>query len=393
MKNLILGFKRGRNKWHGFSEALQNAGQSVDVVIDNFDSIEGKYDRIWCMAESLLPVQLELEKKYGLSNITQKAVETLINKKKFDDFCIASEFDMLVPYSVIPTCIEDLDYFYKKAFIIKPVIGSGSKQNFDTNIAYLSYRNKQAFLKSVPCDLLFYVNQSGFIDKNFNNLRNYYMAQEFLEHNTFYAPYFYANENGEVKHIFTVEGHLHVNKIDEHKFEAKPTDFMMVDDNEVPSEVLYYRNYFYETIVEKLQIKNMFFAGPDFYFDSNKDVKIIDCNPRIGTGLQILNEVHNNELLTKIILNKPFEIETKFWWVTAKIKPGRIKQVKNMSEFQKYFAFPTPQLKPGMVFPEFAWGAQQNVAKIILKIPGKNKSDMHETYQTLCEQLQNCIVY
>ena len=373
MKNLILGFKRGRNKWHGFSEALQNAGQSVDVVIDNFDSIEGKYDRIWCMAESLLPIQLELEKRYGLSNITQKAVETLINKKKFDDFCIASEFDMLVPYSVIPTCIEDLDYFYKKAFIIKPVIGSGSKQNFDTNIAYLSYRNKQAFLKSVPCDLLFYVNQSGFIDKNFNNLRNYYMAQEFLEHNTFYAPYFYANENGEVKHIFTVEGHLH--------------------DNEIPSEVLYYRNYFYETIVEKLQIKNMFFAGPDFYFDSNKDVKIIDCNPRIGTGLQILNEVHNNELLTKIILNKPFEIETKFWWVTAKIKPGKIKQVKDMSEFQEYFAFPTPQLKPGMVFPEFAWGAQQNVAKIILKIPGKNKSDMHETYQTLCEQLQNCIVY
>ena len=37
--------------------------------------------------------------------------------------------------------------------------------------------------------------------------------------------------------------------------------------------------------------------------DPFKDVKIIDCNPRIGTGLQILNEVHNNELLTKIILN------------------------------------------------------------------------------------------
>ena len=64
-----------------------------------------------------------------------------------------------------------------------------------------------------------------------------------------------------------------------------------------------------------------------------------------------------------------------------------------MSKFRKYFTTTNPVLQPGMVFPELSWGAQENVAKIALKIPGKNKSDMLETYRTLNKQLQDCIVY
>ena len=393
MKNLILGYARGKNKWKGFSQALEAAGQIVDLCIDNFDEIEGPYDRIWCMAESLLPIQASLERKWGLNNLTNRAAEILTNKKLFDDFCIDIGMGSIIPYSVIPKCLNDLEHFEDRSFVIKPVIGSGGKQNYDTSVAYMSYKNKKHFMKSVPCDLLFYVNQNGFNDKAFNNCKNYYMAQEFLPHKKVYSPYFYVNEEGKVSHIFTIEGNKKLHQIDEYRFEAKPTDFITVNDNEIPDIILKYRNFFYDTIVDELKLKNMFFAGPDFYYDSKLPVKIIDCNPRIGQGLQILNEAHDGELLKKIILNEKYNIDYHYWWVMARIKPGIIKEVKDISNFKHFFTSTSPKLKPGMKFPELSWGAQENAAKISLKIIGKNKSDMYETYQTLSKQLQDCIVY
>ena len=82
MKNLILGYPRGQNKWQGLSEALNKLGQLSDIVVDNFDQIEGPYDKIWTMAESLLPLQAKLEQKFNLNNISLQAAEILSDKKK-----------------------------------------------------------------------------------------------------------------------------------------------------------------------------------------------------------------------------------------------------------------------------------------------------------------------
>ena len=60
MKNLILGYKRGKNKWQCLQKALENC----DVVTEDFDKIKGPYDRIYTVAESLLPLQVKLEKEW-----------------------------------------------------------------------------------------------------------------------------------------------------------------------------------------------------------------------------------------------------------------------------------------------------------------------------------------
>lgn len=52
MKNLILGYKRGWNRWQCLERALENC----DVVTENFDKIKGPYDRIYTVSESLLPI-------------------------------------------------------------------------------------------------------------------------------------------------------------------------------------------------------------------------------------------------------------------------------------------------------------------------------------------------
>ena len=40
MKNLIIGYKRGKNKWKCLSRALRNINQEVDVVTEDFDKIK-----------------------------------------------------------------------------------------------------------------------------------------------------------------------------------------------------------------------------------------------------------------------------------------------------------------------------------------------------------------
>ena len=58
MKNLILGYPRGRHRFQCLETALGNC----DIVTENFDNIEGPYDRIFTISESLLPTQAKLEK-------------------------------------------------------------------------------------------------------------------------------------------------------------------------------------------------------------------------------------------------------------------------------------------------------------------------------------------
>lgn len=392
-KNLIIGYARGGNKWAGLAKALEDLGQEATVVLDNFDQIEGNYDQIWTMAESLLPIQAELDKRLMINNISEKAADILSDKKKMDDFCSDNNLQSLIPKSIIPTCLKDLEMFKSTPFIVKPIIGSGTKKNYDTDIAYISYKNTADFMSSVPCDLVFRLNDTGWPDKAFNNRINRYMFQEHLYHKKCYSPYVYVNEYSEINYLFWVEGNIQDKQLDDLRFTSRPVDFMMIRDEEVPGSIIGSSAMYFETIVEELGIKNMFFSGPDFYYDDHLPTKVIDCNPRIGQGLQILNEVHGHQILPNIIKNTPIEFKTMFWWVPALVRPGKIKSVKDMSHLKEFFTSTNPEIRPGVTIPEFYFAVESGIFKIMLKIPGKNKPDMHNTYQAVSKQIQDCIEY
>lgn len=395
MKNLILGYERGKNKWWELKRSLELAGQTADVITSNFENITGKYDRIWSMAESLLPVQAELEEKIGLNNVSKKAAEILTNKKKLDDFCLQNGLEDITPYSIIPVKEADLDAFENMPFIIKPVIGSGSKQDYDKDISYFSYKNKKDFMKRIPANLLFYTNQKGFTDPAFNNVTNYYMAQEHLFHHTVYAPYWYVNEHGKLHHIFTMHGSQVLRDVDDLTFESKPTNWWCISEEQVPEVVRKRYWYFYNMLVEELQLKCMFFAGPDFFYDGKYDVKYIDCNPRIGQGLQIMNEFNNGDLLKRIICNEPFEVKTLFCWTLPKLTPGKIKEVKDLEWLRPYLTKTSRLPQPNEIIPEYGYEVLdiKNYVKIAFQISEKDLSSMKETYWTINKRLQSCITY
>ena len=384
MKNLILGYKRGKNKWQCLQKALENC----DVVTEDFDKIEGPYDRIYTVAESLLPLQATLEKKWGLNNLSEKAADILSDKAKMDAWCGIIGLQNLIPFSVIPTNPGQLDRFKESPFIIKPIIGSGSKPG---GLNYISFKNKKEFLLSIGTSEFFTNNKTGWKDSEFNNRINQYMAQEQLPTEAeIWGPYYYVNENGILKNVLWVRGKVAYSQIDEYRYETKPVEWMSFKEQDVPTDIKQLANNFFERLIGSLHLRNMFFSGPDFYkWDNN--VKMIDCNPRIGQGLQQMDDVHNNTMIPRILENKPFDYKKQIYWVMADLKPGKIKNVRDLSHLKEYLVATNYKLKPGMEIPNFHHLVSLNRTALI--ITGTNESDMLKTYQTVNNQLQDCISY
>lgn len=385
MKNLILAYDRGHYRIKAMKLALESLGELVTIVTNNFDNIEGSFDRIWTLSESLLPIQAKLELKWGINNMPVSAADTLTNKKKFDDFCMAIGLEDIIPKSVIPTKEEDL---FDLPMIVKPTIGSGTKLD---GFTYTSYYSKQDMLANVPNDF-FDINKAGFKDPKFNNVLSHYMVQEVLpEHSNIYGPYYYINGDGKFKHLFTVNLKQKRTNYSNSKFMSHPSWIETVSFEEIPTEVSQYFDVFVEYVVDVLGVKNIFFSGPDYYFYDGI-VKIIDCNPRIGQGVQIMDKIYDYKLIPSIISGNMIEIDKHFIWANTELKPGKIKSIADHSHLKKYFTETSHELVPGKEILE-----QTNIADNIyqhnLIVSGKEKPDILKAYRAIRDELQNCIEY
>ena len=390
MKNLILGYKRGKNKWQSLQKVLENC----DVVTEDFDKIKGPYDRIYTVAESLLPLQVKLEKEWGLNNLSERAADTLSDKKKFDDLCISIGLQSLIPQNIIPTSPDHLNYWKNKPFIVKPVIGSGTKPG---DLNYISFKNKKEFLSYCLNNKVldfFTNNEKGWEDPAFNNRINYYMVQDQLPNTAeIWGPYYYVNDSGVIKDLVWLRGKVFYHQIDEYRYETKLSEWMSFDEKDVPDDIKLYADRFFNKIINNLQVKNMFFSGPDFYkWDNN--IKMIDCNPRIGQGLIQMDDIHNNTIISKILNDEPYSIDKQMLWKISKLKPGKIKSVKDVSHLKEYWVKTNnDRLRPGETILEYTHITSERVPRISFLITGTNESDMYKTYQTVNDQLQSCVEY
>ena len=71
-----------------------------------------------------------------------------------------------------------------------------------------------------------------------------------------------------------------------------------------------------------------------------------------------------------------------------------IKSIKDLSNLKEYcVATNNDRLKPGETIPKLMHMNAERVPRIAFLITGTNKSDMLKTYQTVNNQLQECISY
>lgn len=385
MKHLILSYERGGHRRRVMKAALEELGHTVTAVTSDFNNITEKHDRIWTLAESLLPVQAKYDKLWSIGDMSMSAANVLTNKKSFDDFCNRIGLEEIVPKSIIPLSPDDI---FDGPSIIKPTIGSGTKRD---GIAYSSFYSKEELLMNLP-DNFFEVNRTGYRDPNFNNCLTHYMIQEKLPfESVIYAPYYYIDNNSNGKVLFWARGKLKRLVTNNNQFLDHPGSFHVVPEDEVPAKTVECVNTLFEYITDFLQVKNIFFSGPDFYHYDNK-VKYIDCNPRIGQGVQLANDIQTG-YLKQIISGEDVELKTRWLWHTADLKPGKIKSIGDYSHLEKYIVKETSrELTPGTIVPE-----QSNISDSFFNfcflITDKDEPDMYKTYRAVQSEFQSLIEY
>lgn len=385
MKHLILSYERGGHRRRVMKAALEELGHTVTAVTSDFNNITEKHDRIWTLAESLLPVQAKYDKLWSIGDMSMSAANVLTNKKSFDDFCNRIGLEEIVPKSIIPLSPDDI---FDGPSIIKPTVGSGTKRD---GIAYSSFYSKEELLMNLP-DNFFEVNRTGYRDPNFNNCLTHYMIQEKLPfESVIYAPYYYIDNNSNGKVLFWARGKLKRLVTNNNQFLDHPGSFHVVPEDEVPAKTVEYVNTLFEYITDFLQVKNIFFSGPDFYHYDNK-VKYIDCNPRIGQGVQLANDIQTG-YLKQIISGEDVELKTRWLWHTADLKPGKIKSIGDYSHLEKYIVKETSrELTPGTIVQE-----QSNISDSFFNfcflITDKDEPDMYKTYRAVQSEFQSLIEY
>jgi len=390
------------------------------VVSKKFDIIEITKeitfcDKIFCVSENLFPIQAQLESYYGINNMSAFAAEVFSNKQKLDDFCRTIGLTNNVPKSITPTFHNQLDIFNNKEFFTKPDIGTGSNSFYpksDQNTPIIEYRrwnNKHHFLSHLSNlnyhNNFFEINKIGIQNENFNYIPCKIMAQEYhWSEEPSISPYGYI-KNGKVNCLFYVRNakvkygdilDFNKNPIEQHSNSEKsdiakdmavwsiPVD--QVDDEQ--HKVMY--NYI-QTIVDKLKVKEMYFAGPDFHISNDKLIAI-DFNTRVGQFINILDKLPGNNIFNNIGNDKEPEITNHLLWGCTQLKPGIIKEIKNIEVVERYFNYLNKKLKVEMEIPEFQ-NLQNKKFNVNLNITGKSQQELFDNYKDANQLLQNCITY
>jgi hypothetical protein len=383
MNNLILGYKRGYYRCLAIQTALAKFQQKSTIITDedDFEKIEGNYDRIFTMSESLLPLQYKLEQQLGINNLTKESVEILTNKFKMDEYARSLGFT-ITPKSVLPENAEDLNVFRDKPVFVKPVVGSGTKDQHH-NFPYTAFKNKDELLKRVSFNT--------WIDKDFNNMQNQLMVQEHLPDNSeIYALYAYANSSGRVTPLYWSKGSIMVKNKTEMHWQPRNYSFEGIPTNEVPGKIKHTGTYFYQKLVDGLKIKNLLMVADFYYFDDT--VKFIDLNPRIGQGMVMYDDLCDNEFLPNVFAEMPLPEFKRHLWKETKLKPGTIKSVGDYKSVEGAGLASNFHLHDNVVIPEEYFLSSQDF-HFSLFVSGKEKTDMYETYRSSHNQLQACIEY
>jgi hypothetical protein len=439
MNIIILTHERSLNKTEGLLNALD--GYNVHLVLDTslsdvdrpyvklanniivskgFDIIDivskiPTCDKIWCASENLLPVQSQLESYYGINNITPFAAEVLSNKQLFDDFCRSIGLSQFVPQSITPTFHSQLDIFKNREIFTKPDIGTGSNVFFpgaDQNAPDIEYRrwnNKYHFLQHLKDTSshkdFFKFNKHGIHTARFNSKACKIMVQEYH-----WTEEPCVSPIGIVKDgIVNILCYIKVSKVkygDKLDVNKNPTQLhsnsknsdiakdiavWSVSADEVDPTKDQKMRFFLQTIVDKLQIKDLFFAGPDFHIHSN-NLTAIDFNPRSGQFMNILDKANGYTIFSALLQGKDVTIKNKLLWGCAMLDSGTITNVKNLDAVSPFFNYQNTEISAGTVIPKFQ-NLQNKKFNVNLDIIGSNEQELFDRYKGVNQLLQSCITY
>lgn len=299
---------------------------------------------ICSVSENLLELVPDLEERCGLPpSISHMGAKILSDKFLFDQFCF--ENNLPVAKSILPKSESEILTFGKNC-ILKPTVGSGQYYNFrdkltDDHFEYRYFENGK--------NLASYLNKIGKLNFIINaNVDGRYCPERYSQKPVKFMLQEYFEPKKELCCIGNfVNGELTINSTGQlyKSGELGDAHHQLIDIDKVGREQhctehqLYIMGppthaklfeTFLKKISDRLQIKNLFFSGPDLFEISGSDFIFSDFNGRISGQF---NEIPDDMALQVVI---------DFW--------ERCLQLKNKdkkTDFKEYFATGFPYLKSG----------------------------------------------
>ena len=401
-------------------EFLTDVDQILFVQNFNLVQITSKVsncDKIWCISENLLPLQSQLESFYGIDNLSPYAAEILSNKQNFDDYCRSIGLKNYVPQSITPKNEQDLDIFENKKFFTKPDIGTGNNiffpgsDNTTPLVEYRLWNNKEHFINYLKTnnlyDKFFYFNKQGICNERFNFRPCRIMAQEYIWSKfPSICPHPYV-KNKKIRYSHWIKisklssqvtHNSSLNPIESHAFSEKDEvathrAVWQIDEDEIDKSTLKKMKFFVEKLIENLGIKDEFFVGgPEYLIDSNQKIFAIDVNSRPGGNMSKFEKDPKRGLIYSLINEKPIVHSSKYLYGCATLKPGKIKQLKNLEFINPNFCPNNIKLENGTVIPSFQ-SLLNRKHRLNFKILADSQEELFAKYLELNQQLQDCIIY
>lgn len=373
-------------------------------------------DKVLCVSENLLSLQSQLEAYYGIDNISAFAAEVLSNKQTLDDYCRKIGLQKYVPNSITPRNHNNLSIFKNKQLFSKPDIGTGSNifypgdDNNAPSVEYRRWNNRHHFLKHLKDksqhNQFFELNRNGIHLQKFNYKSCRIMFQEYhWSASPTLCPMGYVKDgkviiefyvkNSKVKYGETVDPKsdpITSHSVSETSDITRERCVWTASEDEVDNEIVKASYEFIQTLVDRLKIKDMFFAGPDFHQTTDGKIIAIDFNPRPGQFINILDSVNEHNIITNFVRQEPIDIKNRLLWGCALLKPGIIKSIDNIDTVEKHFNAQNVGLKVGAKIPK--WQNLQNKEfSVNFDIVGTNEKELFDNYVKVNQQLQNCITY
>jgi hypothetical protein len=434
MNVIILSHERSLNKSVGLIEYFKNDTITLvvempiynkpyvnsvnEIIISTKFSIEDiitkikHCDCVISLSENLLPFQSLLESHYGITNIKSSTASILSNKQLFDNHCRKINLGTMTPLSVTPLDESDLNIFEDNPIIVKADIGTGGNIFFpgddfnNPSFEYKKYANKGQFIDELKnhniYDDFFKYNKIGISLDRFNNVPCRFMVQQFhWSTQPSVSPIGYI-KNGKVNVAFYVKNYkinpnspvdIDLEKCHKNaRFGTISRDRAVMSlsitdiDSHVHTKIL---NYL-EKLTDSLEIKNMFFAGPDFHIENETTIGI-DFNPRPGHFMNILNNMNNGSVIHSLMEGTEVQLKKHALWGCVLLKPGVIKALENLDDLKCYLNSENLTLKNEIVIPK-SQSLQNKEFPLNVNVSGKNELELIIKYNEVCARIQEKIV-
>lgn len=346
-----------------------------------------KCDKIICVSENLLPLQHLLEVFYSIENLSKKAGDILSNKFELHKFCLSNQLGNYRPTTIIPNDEKSFSLL-NGPIIIKPDIGTGSNKFLPpelTNIEYKVWSNTTSLMNYLNLKGLkktfFELNKKSIKTKRFNYKPCRMMAQEYINPSSaVYAPCGIFRK-GKANVSFYLKTELVFTQVNSSFGEVGNSEVISIPPDEVPQDIVNHSKHYINTLLTQLNVKELFFAGPDFYPLSNK-FYAIDFNPRLGHFFNLIDQANNGLLFEDTWNGKITRDYLQALWKVVNLNKNTITNTKWIELYSKYIPAEAGSFKLGDKLPRQPT-LQSKPRSIQLLVSGQNSEYLYSKFNMI----------